>query len=101
MTNKAHRIALLAAAFLLGAAGSGAAHARRGNHVTEFAGHRVHKAHAFPKTPESSYGGFAHDGRPTGPSFAVQFGYIAHPELASGSFGAMLQGRNPAPSGIP
>ena len=101
MTNKAERIALLAAAFLLGAAGSGIADSRRRNLMTEFAGHRVRNAHAFAKTPERSYGGFAHQGRPIDPGFAVQFGYVAHPELASGSFGAMLQGKNPAPSGIP
>jgi len=100
MTNKANRIALLAAAFLLGAAGSGAAHSRRRSPVTEFAGHRVHNVRAFAKTPEPRYGGIVHNGRQIAPDFAVQYGYVAHPELASGSFGAVLQGRNPA-SGIP
>jgi hypothetical protein len=78
MTNKANRIALLAAAFLLGAAASGATQSRRRNPTTEFAGLRIHNRHAFAKAP----------------NFAVQYGYVARPETASGSFGAALQGRN-------
>lgn len=35
------------------------------------------------------------------PNFLIQYGYIKDPERASGSMGAMLQGRNPAAGAIP
>ncbi len=35
------------------------------------------------------------------PDFTVQYGYVANPEKASGSLGAMLQGKNPAAGALP
>jgi hypothetical protein len=35
------------------------------------------------------------------PDWTFQYGVVSNPRGASGSFGAMLEGRNPAPNGIP
>ena len=35
------------------------------------------------------------------PDFTVQYGCIEHPEMMSGSLGAMLQGKNPAVGALP
>jgi hypothetical protein len=88
MTGKANRFGLLAVAFLLCVAGSGGTHSRRSILVTKSERYRVHNIHAFAKVPKPDYGGFVHSGRPIAPDFTVQYGYVAHPELASDSFGA-------------
>jgi hypothetical protein len=56
---------------------------------------------AAGECPTPDYAQLAREGRPVAPDFAVQYGCVIHPELASGSLGAMLQGRNPTAGDIP
>jgi hypothetical protein len=56
-----------------------------------------HAAIAGQQCPAPAYDILAAEGRAVKPDLAIQYGCVIHPEIASGSFGAMLRGENPAP----
>lgn len=50
-----------------------------------------------PDRADQYYGLYQGPSAAAAPDFAVQYGVVSNPRGASGSFGAMLEGRNPAP----
>jgi hypothetical protein len=98
MTSKMAEIAVLSALCVLCSVGLGSTHAR---HVSRVPGSSSRGA-PMPLPPAGlAYGPLARGPHPVIPDFTVQYGYVANPGMASGSFGAMLQGRNPAAGAIP
>lgn len=101
--SKVAEVTVLAAFCILCSAGLGFAHARHASHVR---GLSIRKARMFaapanlPSCPPI-YCAPARASRPGIPDFTVQYGYVANPGMASGSIGAMLQGRNPAAGAVP
>ncbi|WOJ90378.1 hypothetical protein RZS28_03530 [Methylocapsa polymorpha] len=55
----------------------------------------------MPAAPSGLVYGPPRGPRPGIPDFTVQYGYVANPGIASGGFGTMLQGQNPAAAAIP
>ena len=108
--NKAVEISALAICLALSPVGHCAAHSRRAPRPRQVFSRRdyacplgscVNDAAAAGECPTPDYAQLAREGRPVTPNFAVQYGCVIHPELASGSLGAMLQGRNPTAGDIP
>ena len=94
--NRMAQIAALAAGLAASACGVAAAHPR-------WAPRRDALDHVSARAtcPTPDYAQLAREGRPVVPDFTVQYGCVLHPELASGSLGAMLRGENPTAGAIP
>jgi hypothetical protein len=113
--NTAAQIAALAVGLALVPCGFAAAHARRAPRLRQAAISFPRRAYASstPRRdvfdgaraaaacPTPDYDQLAREGRAVVPNFAVQYGCVLHPEVASGSLGAMLRGENPAAGAIP
>lgn len=98
MTDKAAKIIILSAICVLCSTGVGLAHVR---HAPCARGFSIRKAGAPTPPVGLAYRPPARGGPPPAPDFTIQYGYVANPAMASGSLGAMLQGRNPAAGAIP
>jgi hypothetical protein len=108
--NKAVEISALAVCLALSPVGHCAAHSRRALRPRQVFSRRDYACPpgscgdngvAAGECATPDYAQLAREGRPVAPDFAVQYGCVIHPELASGSLGAMLQGRNPTAGDIP
>jgi hypothetical protein len=88
-------IAAAAAVLMLCAPGPASAHPRHRIHRHDFISRRTPEyIHCDGKAGAAEYSGVR-------PDFTVQYGCIEHPEMMSGSLGAMLQGKNPAAGALP
>lgn len=98
MTSKASAILVLAAFCVMSPASVALA---RGSYAPSIKRGSGQIAGAHIKKSKQTYPWAAPRSAPGVPDFAVQYGYVANPAMASGSFGAMLQGKNPAAGAIP
>ncbi len=98
MMSKAAEILLLAVFLVMSAANVGMASAL---HAPSVKNCSTQMSRALRMRGWHAYLGPMPSPAPRIPDFTVQYGYIANPEMVSGSLGAMLQGKNPAAGAIP
>ena len=95
MTRILANIAASAAILMLCAPGPVSAYPRHGAHRRGFITRRVP---GYIRCEDRARAAQFSELRP---DFTVQYGCIEHPEMMSGSLGAMLQGKNPAAGALP
>jgi len=98
LASKMAEVAVLSALCVLCSTGFGLVQAR---HAPRVRGLSIRRVHAPAAHAGLVYGPPLRPRPQIIPDFTVQYGYVSNPGMASGSFGAMLQGRNPAAGAIP